>query len=243
MPGPRRRVRRRAVSGYDAGRRWLLGPAVAVPARTWNTREPSGTPTRRNGDRRRWAASSAGESTCLTRKRSLASSPVSPTIRDLMSTPTRRSARGNTLRQVGTDSSLTAAPAPLVGRRSGSPGWAVRRQRCRADQRMAAYLPRAVDAKPAVLAAVLGLVVVDTIEVSRLGRRNLPASVVMKPPSSSPPPPIQKHDSCPPSASSPPIKRHWGRSGEKQLANVRQAIRRRRARPSGRWFANAHPEA
>ena len=50
MPeGPGRRVRRPAVSGYDAGRRWLLGPAVEVPARTWNTREPSGTPTWRNG--------------------------------------------------------------------------------------------------------------------------------------------------------------------------------------------------
>jgi hypothetical protein len=30
---------------YDAGRRRLLDPAVVAPARTWNTREPSGTPT------------------------------------------------------------------------------------------------------------------------------------------------------------------------------------------------------
>ena len=38
-----------SASGYDVGRRWLLGPAVVAPARTWNTREPSGTATRRNG--------------------------------------------------------------------------------------------------------------------------------------------------------------------------------------------------
>ena len=82
------------------------------------------------------------------------------------------------------------------------------------------YLPRAVDAKPAAFEAVVGLVVIAAIEVSRLWqpqtRIGRDEAVLLVTAAADPEARLRPNQLTDPG--------NWGRSGEKELANVREAV-------------------